>query len=94
MKEPIISDLKNVTEERIKNLRFWLGVVKINPWKADTECPFTNILPCEENEGCNMLFDNLTHNFKYCPCHIYGQESTIIAFEIICDMWESENKSN
>ena len=77
MKEPIISDLKDVTKEMIDGIERWL-----TRWSG--YCPFD--FDC--HNGCQVLFTNLTGD---CPCGIYGEKATVLAFTIICDVWKGYN---
>jgi hypothetical protein len=85
MKELIISDLEHVTKKMIDALETWLKNVKSGKWQGDDTCPF------RETEGiCNLLFKNLSiGDCKNCPCFTYGQDATILAFTIICDIWKA-----
>lgn len=80
MKEPIISDLEHVTKDMIDALETWLED------KLYSRCPFKKMgSNCECH--CYTLFENLgTH---ICPCYLYGEEATILAFTIICDVWSA-----
>ena len=86
MKEPIISDLKDVTKEMIDALEVWLKAVKSDIIWGKYSCPFLNFFgdPCDKR-GCPLLFDNLK---TACPCYAYGEDATILAFTIICDVWK------
>lgn len=85
MKEPKISNLAGVTQEMINELEEWLS----NKFYGD--CPFTDL--CDKtNSLCSKLFDNLKHHKYGCPCHIYGEEATALAFTIICDVWKVYHK--
>jgi hypothetical protein len=85
MKQPIISNLDHVTKKMINALEAWLKNVKSGKWQGDDTCPFL------EAEGtCDLLFENLSIGYcKNCPCFTYGQEETILAFTIICDVWKA-----
>ena len=78
MKEPIIPDLEYVTEKMINALERWLknGVY--------ARCPFSGMnADCEY--CCDLLFENLSEEF--CPCYFFGQDETVLAFTVICDVW-------
>lgn len=86
MKEPIISDLDHVTEEMIKALERWLKNVKSGKWAAGRACPFNaSCFTCVGS--CNLLFENLSEESCPCPCSFFGQDATVLAFTIICDVW-------
>ena len=83
MKEPIISDLEHVTEKMINALETWLAD-ELYGW-----CPFRSMnYKCERH--CYILFENL--GTDTCPCHLFGQDETVLAFSIICDVWPVYNK--
>lgn len=90
MKDPIISDLKCINQRTINALEKWLRNIKSGKRKAGKTCPFNVVSRTNRCEYCNYeiycssLFDNL--GGESCPCHVYGEEATILAFEIICDM--------
>lgn len=78
MKEPIISDLNGVTEEMINALETQLAN------ELYGRCPFRQMnYNCEDH--CHALFENL--GIDHCPCYFFGQDETILAFTIICDVW-------
>jgi hypothetical protein len=84
MKQPIISNLEHVTKKMIDALETWLKNVKSGKWQGDDTCPF------REAEGtCNLLFENLSMiRCKKCPCFTYGKAETVLAFEIIIDVFK------
>lgn len=85
MKEPKISDLKNVNEGMINEIEEWLKE------KEYGACPFK--AGCSQSGiDCNKLFDNLKDSKYLCPCLIYGVEATVLAFTIICDIWKVYHK--
>lgn len=77
MKEPIISNLEHITKKMIKALERWLADEKYD------RCPFR--LNCERR--CHLLFENLSE--EHCPCFFFGQDATVLAFTIICDVWKA-----
>lgn len=91
MKQPKISDLKNIDKDMIKCLENWLKN------EIYGYCPFGFLAPGHINMDaffCSDLFDNSSkrddtgHSCLYkCPCRTYGEEATILAFTIICDVW-------
>lgn len=84
MKTPIISDLSGVTQPMIDCLEKWLEDVRCGRWEAGEVCPFA--LCCAGD--CRFLFTNFgRYACRDCPCDIYGQEATILAFQIIIDVW-------
>lgn len=92
MKQPIISDLEYVTKDMIDALETWLENIKNGNWLAGETCPFRNYeLNVTCSDSCMRLFDNKppSDGKAYCPCYDcnFGQEATILAFTIICDVW-------
>ena len=80
MKEPIISDLKDVTKEIIDDIKRWLT-------RSPEYCPFD--FDCWN--GCHVLFTNLKKT-GICPCSAYGEKATVLAFRVICDVWKGYEK--
>lgn len=79
MKELIISSLEDVTKKMINALEVWLENKKYS------RCPFREMdYNCEDH--CYVMFENLGTDI--CPCYLYGQEETILAFEIIIDVFK------
>lgn len=79
MRESVISNLDGVTREIIDALEVWLEN------KLYGRCPFKKMdYNCERY--CYLLFENL--GIDICPCYLYGEEATILAFQIICDVWK------
>jgi hypothetical protein len=96
MKEPVISNLDNVTKRMIDDLEIWLENINNGIWKAGKICPFQTMYEtgtkCENL--CMILFDNDHDTPAYCPCcdYNFGQKATILAFQIICDIWKGYHK--
>lgn len=95
MREPIISNLDGITKEIIDALEDWLKRVKSGHCRAGMTCPFNHMDVDSTDErcslGCMLLFDNKELKGKaYCPCYDcnFGEEATILAFQIICDVWK------
>ena len=83
--EPIISDLKDVTQDMIDAIEEWMLDVREYRMIADSACPLAKE-SCEGTD-CSMLFENIRPCCHGCPCHLYGQKETMLAFTIICDVW-------
>lgn len=79
MKELIISNSEHVTKKMINALEVWLEN------KLYSRCPFEKMgYKCERH--CYILFENWEDS---CPCYLYGEAETILAFSIICDVWKA-----